>query len=71
MVERDLIELWQDRWWIGAREDTDNEVWVWDHSGDELVFTNWDTAGSQPNSVKLPASVFSMRGSRREGEGFQ
>lgn len=36
-------------WWIGAKEDTDNEVWVWDHSGDELVFTNWDTAGSQPN----------------------
>lgn len=37
-------------WWIGAKEDTDNEVWVWDHSGNELVFTNWDTAGSQPSS---------------------
>lgn len=36
-------------WWIGAKEDTDNEVWVWDHSGNELVFTNWDQAGSQPS----------------------
>lgn len=22
---------------------------MWDHSGDELVFQNWDTVGSQPS----------------------
>ncbi|XP_052694215.1 collectin-12-like isoform X1 [Crassostrea angulata] len=44
-----MEEISEDRWWIGAREDTDNEVWVWDHSGDELVFQNWDTVGSQPS----------------------
>lgn len=25
-------------WWIGVKEDIDNEVWVWDYLGDELVF---------------------------------
>lgn len=36
------------KWWIGAKEDTTNEVWVWDHSGEELDFKNWDPNGSQP-----------------------
>nr|XP_019927563.2 hepatic lectin isoform X2 [Crassostrea gigas] len=44
-----MEEISEDNWWIGAREDIDNEVWVWDHSGDELVFRNWDPAGSQPS----------------------
>lgn len=41
--------LSRDEWWTGVIIHTLNNVWVWDHSGDELIYTNWDPNGSQPN----------------------
>lgn len=29
------------KWWIGVVLDTVKNVWVWDHSGNTLTFTNW------------------------------
>lgn len=36
-------------WWTGAIKDRNKNIWVWDHSDSELVFTNWDSKDSQPN----------------------
>lgn len=44
-----MEEISTDKWWIGAKEDTNNNVWVWDHSGGKLVFENWDPVGNQPS----------------------
>lgn len=49
-------------WWTGAKKDTNKNIWVWDHSDNELVFSNWDQAGPQPNGGKKENCVLSKSG---------
>nr|XP_034321651.1 collectin-12-like [Crassostrea gigas] len=49
-------------WWTGAIKDRNKNIWVWDHSDTELVFTNWDPDGSQPNGESTENCVLSKYG---------
>lgn len=51
-----------DSFWTGAIKDINKNIWVWDHSGTELVFTNWDPNGSQPNGGNDEPCVVSEGG---------
>lgn len=38
---RNSGSILEERWWIGAVLDPVKNVWVWDHSGTAMNFTNW------------------------------
>lgn len=41
------VSILVERWWIGAVLDTVKNVWIWDHSGTAMNFTNWHSV--EPN----------------------
>uniref|UniRef100_K1RHW6 Aggrecan core protein n=1 Tax=Magallana gigas TaxID=29159 RepID=K1RHW6_MAGGI len=49
-------------WWTGAIKDRNKNIWVWDHSDTEMVFTNWDPDGSQPNGESTENCVLTKYG---------
>lgn len=63
-VETDYIKknrsVSEDIWWTGAINDPNKNVWVWEHSDKELVFTNWDLR--QPGDFENEHCVASVNG---------